>query len=51
MACASDELSEQSAPYFAALVAATTWSVDPSGRLELRDDSGALQVSYTLAMG
>jgi heat shock protein HslJ len=51
MACASDELSEQSAQYFAALAAATTWSVDPSGMLELRDDSGALQVSYTLAMG
>jgi len=45
-ACPSDELAEQSAQYFAALVASATWSVDASGRLELRDDSGALQVSY-----
>ena len=49
MACASDELSEQSAQYFAALVAATTWSVGPSGNLELRDASGALQVIYAPA--
>ena len=51
MACASDELSEQSAQYFTALVAATTWSVEASGSLELRDDSGALQVIYTAAVG
>jgi heat shock protein HslJ len=51
MACASDELSEQSAQYAAALVAATTWELDPRGNLELRDDSGALQVSFSPAMG
>lgn len=46
MACPSDELAEQSQQYFAALVAATTWAVDASGSLELRDDGGALQVKY-----
>jgi heat shock protein HslJ len=46
MACASDELAEQSAQYFAALVAATAWSTNVTGALELRDDSGALQVSF-----
>ena len=51
MACASDALAEQSNQYFAALLAATTWAVDPSGRLELRDDSGALQVMYSPAVG
>jgi heat shock protein HslJ len=51
MACPSDELAEQSAQYFAALVAATTWALDPSGNLELRDDSGALQVLFTPAAG
>jgi heat shock protein HslJ len=40
------ELSQQ---YFAALGAATTWSVDASGALELRDDDGALQVRYVPA--
>ena len=49
MACASDELAEQSQQYYAALAAATTWSVGVSGRLELRDDGGALQVSYAPA--
>ncbi len=51
MACESDALSEQSQQYYAALVAATTWSVSPNGVLELRDGNGALQVSYTAAMG
>jgi len=46
MACMSEELAEQSQQYYAALGAATTWSVEASGRLELRDDGGALQVSY-----
>jgi heat shock protein HslJ len=46
MACPSDELAEQSAWYVAALANAATWSVDPSGRLELRDEEGSLQVSY-----
>jgi heat shock protein HslJ len=51
MACASDALSEQSQQYLTALVAATTWAVGPDGSLELRDDSGALQVSYAAAVG
>ena len=51
MACESDALSEQSQQYYAALLAATTWSVSPDGTLELRDDEGALQVSFTAAMG
>jgi heat shock protein HslJ len=51
MACQSDALLEQSQQYYAALVAATTWSVDAAGGLELRDDSGALQVSFTAAKG
>ena len=51
MACQSDALSEQSQQYYAALVAATTWSVSPTGMLELRDGEGALQVSYVAAMG
>ena len=51
MACESDALSEQSQQYYAALLASTTWSVSPDGTLELRDGEGALQVSYTAAMG
>ena len=51
MACASDALSEQSQQYYAALLAATTWSVSPTGMLELRDGEGAMQVSYIAAMG
>ena len=51
MACPSEEHSAQSAQYLAALTAATTWSVEPSGMLELRDDTGALQVSYVPAAG
>ncbi len=51
MACESEALSEQSQQYYAALIAATTWSVSPGGMLELRDDGGALQVSFTAAMG
>ncbi len=45
MACEEPpaELSQQ---YFAALGAATTWSVEASGSLELRDAEGALQVRY-----
>lgn len=50
MAC-SDELDAQAQQYIAALRTATTWSVDPARGLELRDDSGALQVSYAAAVG
>ena len=46
MACASDELAEQSQWYYAALATATTWAVDVNGALELRDDGGSLQVRY-----
>lgn len=50
MACPSDELAEQAQQYYDALLSATTWSVDAaSGRLELRDDAGALQVSFSPA--
>ncbi len=49
MACLDDDLAQQSQEYFAALGAATTWSVDAKGALELRDDSGALQVRFTPA--
>jgi heat shock protein HslJ len=49
MACAEPALDELSSQYFAALLAATTWSVDASGALELRDASGALQVRYVPA--
>lgn len=51
MACASEALNEQSQQYFAALAAATTWSIGADGSLELRDDAGALQVSFAPAMG
>ena len=51
MACPSEEHSAQSQAYAAALVAATTWSIDPARGLELRDDSGALQVSFAAAAG
>ena len=46
MACTSDELAEQAQWYYGALAAATTWSVDASGSLELRDEDGSLQVKY-----
>jgi len=46
MACTDPALGELSQQYFAALGAATTWSVDASGSLELRDDGGSLQVRY-----
>lgn len=49
MACADEALAQQSTEYFAALTAATTWSVGVQGSLELRDDSGALQVGFTPA--
>ena len=49
MACPSDELAGQSQWYYGALSAATTWSVDASGNLELRDADGSLQVSYAPA--
>jgi heat shock protein HslJ len=45
-ACRDEELAQQSVQYFDALAAATTWSVDVQGSLELRDDSGALQVRF-----
>ena len=41
-----DGIDDQEAQYFAALDAATTYTILGS-ELELRDDSGALQVSYT----
>jgi len=50
MAC-SDELTAQAEQYVAALTEATTWSVDPARGLELRDDGGALQVSYAAGQG
>ncbi len=46
MACEDPALAELSQQYFAALGAASTWSVDASGSLELRDADGALQVNY-----
>ena len=46
MACPDASLAEQSQQYIAALAAATTWSTDARGNLELRDDGGALQVRY-----
>jgi heat shock protein HslJ len=49
MACESEELAEQSAWYFGALTKATTWAVDASGNLELRDADGSLQVKYAPA--
>ena len=48
-ACPTDELTEQSQQYFAALAAATNWDQHPTGTLELRDDDGALQVSFAPA--
>lgn len=42
---APEGVDDQEAAYFAALDAATTWSI-AGDTLELRDDSGALQVSY-----
>jgi heat shock protein HslJ len=46
MACEDAAIGEVSQQYFAALGAASAWSVDASGSLELRDDGGALQVQY-----
>lgn len=46
MACTDPAIGEVSQQYYAALLAATTWSVDASGSLELRDDGGSLQVRY-----
>jgi heat shock protein HslJ len=46
MACEEPALASLSQQYFAALTAATTWAIDASGSLELRDDAGALQVNY-----
>jgi heat shock protein HslJ len=51
MACADEALADQSQQYYAALAAATTWSVDPQGSVELRDDGGSLQVRYMPAEG
>lgn len=45
MAC-SEEIMEQASWYISALTNAATWSLDPSGALELRDADGALQVRY-----
>ena len=49
MACEDAAIGELSQQYFAALGAASTWSVDASGSLELRDAGGALQVQYLTA--
>ena len=46
MVCSDPALDELSSQYFTALLAASTWSVDANGALELRDASGALQVRY-----
>jgi heat shock protein HslJ len=48
MACA-DDVNTQETAYHAALVAATTFGFR-DGNLELRDDGGALQVSYQATM-
>ena len=45
MACADDAATAQEGAYLVALEAATTWEIRGT-TLELRDDSGALQVSY-----
>ncbi|MFV2064943.1 MAG: META domain-containing protein, partial [Chloroflexota bacterium] len=45
-ACLSDDLTVQVQEYYAALGAATTWSVSGGGDLQLRDDAGSLQVDY-----
>jgi heat shock protein HslJ len=45
MACVEEAANAQEAAYVAALEASTTWEVRGS-TLELRDDSGALQVSF-----
>jgi heat shock protein HslJ len=45
MACADDAANRQEANFLVALEAATTWEVSGT-TLELRDDSGALQVSF-----
>jgi heat shock protein HslJ len=45
MACADADLATQEANYLAALERVTTWTITRD-RLELRDESGALQVSY-----
>jgi heat shock protein HslJ len=47
--CADPAIGELSGQYYAALAAATTWSTDAGGALELRDDEGALQVRYDRA--
>lgn len=49
MACRSDELAQQSQWYLGAMVKATSWSIDAGGNLELRDETGALQVRYAPA--
>jgi heat shock protein HslJ len=51
MACESEALSVQSAQYFDALVASTSWALDSRGNLELRDGEGVLQVLFTPAQG
>lgn len=48
MSCGAD-LDAQETQYFAALGAATVWALSPTGELELRDASDALQVGYAPA--
>ena len=50
-ACKMVEGSTPPMRYYAALVAATTWSVGDGGDLQLRDDKGSLQVNYAPAEG
>lgn len=45
-ACADEEVTQQEAAYLAALENATTFSIT-GDTLELRDETGALQVGYT----
>jgi heat shock protein HslJ len=45
MACLDQKVMEQEQAYFAALAKATVYRID-GDRLELRDDAGALQVSF-----
>lgn len=49
MACMSEALNSQSQQFRAALIASTAWAVGADGALELRDDSGALQVRFVAA--
>jgi heat shock protein HslJ len=49
MSCGED-VDTAEAQYLVALQAATTWEI-VQGRLELRDDAGAMQVAFVSAIG